>query len=71
MKLSNEINDLNKINGEGTSNEWPFKSVFLKAIMPPKSPKTPLSNLTLNLDKITMDKYYRAHESNYSEKNCP
>jgi hypothetical protein len=68
-KLSNEIVDLKKNSGEGTSNLRTFRPFYRKAITSPKPPKP--TNFNLNLEDVGMDNYYTYHHANHSKKTCP
>jgi hypothetical protein len=63
--LSNEVVDLKKNVGEGSSQQI-FLTFFKKTNNQTKPPETP--NLTLNLDELGMDNLYSYHQTNHLEK---
>ena len=68
-KLSNEVVDLMKNNGEGSSKPRPFYPFFKRNDSASKPPKVPCP--TLNLYDFGMDNFYSYHHHNHYEKTCP
>jgi hypothetical protein len=68
-KLSNEVVDLNRNDGEGSFKQKKILPFFKKKYNPPKPPETP--SLTLNIDDFGMDNFFSYHQMNHSEKTCP
>ena len=56
-KLSNEIVDMKRNAGEGTSNPRPYKPFFRKP-SPYKAIDPPPTNLNINLGEVASDYYY-------------
>ena len=66
-QLSNEIIDLKKSLGEGTSGRGFFR--FLnKKHFPPKQHPPPKN---INMQDYAMEKLYQSHKDNHSKKYCP
>jgi hypothetical protein len=69
-KLSNEIVDMERNVGEGTSNPRPYKPFFRKP--PPFKAIEPLPvNLNINLGEVASDSYCNYHQENHLEKDFP
>jgi hypothetical protein len=69
-KLSNEIVDMKRNAGEGTSNPRPYKPFFRKN--PPfKALEPPPANLNIDLGEVASDSYCNYHQEHHSEKDFP
>ena len=65
-QLSNEIIDLKKSSGEGTSGRGLFRFPDKKHF-PPKQHSPPKN---INIQDYSMDNFCQAHKDNHSEKYC-
>jgi hypothetical protein len=68
-KLSNEVVDLKKNVGEGSSRPRTFHPFFKRNDNPPRPPEAP--QIALNLDSFDKDNLCSYHQQNHSEKTCP
>jgi len=68
-KLSNEVVDLEKNTGEGSSHRKPFWTFHKKENNQPKLAEA--SNINLNIDEFGMDIFFSYHQTNHSEKTYP
>jgi hypothetical protein len=68
-KLSNEIMDLKKNVGEGSSKPQNFNIFFNKPINLPQPPKPPY--MAFNLDRLNNDKFCSYHQQNHPERTSP
>jgi hypothetical protein len=69
-KLSNEIVDMKRNVGEGTSIPSPYKPFFRKP--PPfKAIEPPPANLNIDLGEVASDSYCNYHQEHHSEKDFP
>jgi hypothetical protein len=69
-KLSNEIVDMKRNEGEGTSNPRSYKPLFrknphFKALEPPPA------NLNIDLGEVASDSYCNYHQEHHSERDFP
>jgi hypothetical protein len=69
-KLLNEIVDMKRSAGEGTSNQRPYKP-FFKRPPPFKAIEPPPTNLNIDLGEVASDSFCNYHQENHSEKNFP
>jgi hypothetical protein len=69
-KLSNEIVDMKRNAGEGTSNQRPYRP-FFKIPPPYKAIEPPPTNLNIDLGDVASDSFCTYHQENHSEKDCP
>jgi hypothetical protein len=60
IKLSNEIIDMKRSSGEGTSNQRSYRPLF-KRPFPPKVIEPPPTNLNINLEEAAMDNHCNYH----------
>jgi hypothetical protein len=69
-KLSNEIVDMKRNAGEGTSNPRSYKPFFRKN--PPfKALDPPPANLNIDLGEVALDSYCNYHQEHHSERDFP
>jgi hypothetical protein len=68
-KLSIEVVDTNKNDGEGPSKQKKFHPFFKKINNQPKPSESP--GLTLNVDDFNIDNFSYYHQMNHSEKKFP
>ena len=66
-KLTNEIIDLKKSNGEGKK---PFKPFIKKSTIIDTPPQIPPSS-GINLEEYVMEYFCHTHHANHSKKTCP
>jgi hypothetical protein len=69
-KLSNEIIDMKRSEGEGNQGFRPYKP-FFKRNPPFKAIEPPPANLNIYLGNIFFDSFYTYHQEKHSERYCP
>jgi len=69
-KLSNEIVDMKRNVGEGTSNPRHYKPFFKKPSLY-KAIEPPPTNLNIDLGEVASDSFCNYHQEHHSEKDFP
>jgi hypothetical protein len=69
-KFLNEIIDIKRSYGGGTSNQRPYNPFFRSNFLA-KSIEPSLVILNIDLEEVAMDNYCNYHNENHYEKTCP
>ena len=69
-KLSNEIIDMKRNEGEGNQGQMPYNP-FFKINQPFKVIEPPPANLNIDLGNVASNSFYTYHQENHSERECP
>jgi hypothetical protein len=69
-KLSNEIVDMKRSEGEGNQGQSPYKP-FFKRNPPFKAIEPPPINLNIDLGNVASDSFYTYHQEKHSERDYP
>jgi hypothetical protein len=69
-KLSNEIIDMKRSEGEGHQGQRPYKP-FFKMNLPFKEIEPPPTNLNIDLGNVASESFYTYHQEKHSKRDFP